>query len=156
MSDEAFIPSKYILTTANDTRTYPGRNPKNWKILGKLNMCDDWIELVNVIDNSELPAENYASREFTLTNTTTPCRYFRFEVSAVQYGSVFQLAELRFRGTPYSAPPETPCDYDVYMSSSLNLSVNCGSTYHFYDDGEPAETTITTECKQPHSHPQMT
>lgn len=135
-SDAAFIPSSYIMTTGGDTYNYSGRNPTSWKIFGKLNQCDDWTELVSVTNNTSLPIANNESREFSLTNTTTPCRYFRFEVSNIRSGTVFQLAELQFKGTDYSAPPEvTPTE--LTMSDGLSQEIECGTCYFFYDDGGP-------------------
>ena len=138
-SSTVFTPTQCILTTGGDTQNQSGRNPKTWRIKGKLNYCDEWITLIEKTNDNSMPAANNTSVTFNLTNTTTPCRYFRFEIDAIQGGDVFQLAELQFKGSAYSAPPETaPCDLNLYMYDGLNYNIECGSTYYFYDYGGPS------------------
>ena len=58
-SSVAFVPTGYILTTGNDTENNPGRNPKNWKLKGKVNKNDaSWTEIVSVTDDNTLGATN--------------------------------------------------------------------------------------------------
>lgn len=129
----AFTPTGYILTTANDNSTYLGRNPKSWRILGKLNSGDGWTELVSVTNNTTMQDVNYTPYEFNLTNTTTLCKYFRFEVSAIQNGGVFQLSEIQFR------------DNNILMSNNLSVAIPCDITYNFYDSGGPSSNYNTDQ-----------
>ena len=96
-SQAEFIPTAYILTTGNDNSSYHGRNPRNWVIKGKLNAGDSWTTIATVTNDNVLQDVDNTDYEFALNNTNAFC-YFRFEVSAVQSGTVFQLSELRFRG----------------------------------------------------------
>lgn len=94
MSREPINVNSYYLTTANDTKTYPGRNPKKWKVYGKLSEGDQWTELDNRTEWSELPADNYKKEGFGCSHMK--CQYFRFEVSELVSGDVMQLSEFEF------------------------------------------------------------
>jgi len=108
-SSAPFVPTSYILTTGGDNTTFPWRNPKNWTIKAKLNAYDEeWATLDTVENDNVLPSlGNNASHEYTITGNTNYYQYFRFEFSSiheeyqnkVDYGNVFQLAELQFMGT---------------------------------------------------------
>ena len=89
-------PQGYYLITGNDTKTYPKRNPKSWKILGKRYPDDEWTTIAEVKDYS-LPAENLALREFKLDVPYRSMQYFRFEVSEIGGGDRVQLSELVFK-----------------------------------------------------------
>ena len=98
-SSGAFVPTGYILTTGNDTETNPGRNPKDWKLLGKVNQSDaSWTEIVSVTDDTTLGATNNTPYEFAISGNTTAYQYFRFEVTANQSGGIFQLSEIELIG----------------------------------------------------------
>ncbi len=94
--------SAYTLYTANDTASYPDRNPKSWSIYGSED-GKEWT-LLEKVENGELPAENYASKTFTMKNTDA-YRYYKWEIHESEGGS-FQLSELLL----YTAEdiPETP------------------------------------------------
>lgn len=96
-SQQDFVPTGYVLTTANDTHKNPQRNPKNWVIKAKLNAGDPWTLIATVTNDQVLQNVSTTDFEFAIDNSAT-YRYFRFEVSAVQSGDSFQLGELRFRG----------------------------------------------------------
>ena len=107
-----FTPNGYILTTGNDTKEHPERNPKEWVIYGKTLEDDDWTELVHVTDGEQagLGTQNTTDYSFDITGLTEGYRYFRFEVrqingQAPNNNYIFQLAELQFIGT-YVDPPE--------------------------------------------------
>ena len=95
--DQAFTPLGYILTTANDTASNPGRNPVSWTIEGKMNETDDWTTLTSVKRNTSLPTSNYTDTEFSL-DTYKQCKYFRITFSELSSGTVFQLSDFRFFG----------------------------------------------------------
>ncbi len=107
----AIIPTGYILTTAEDTQTYPNRNPTAWVLYGKRNQGDAWTLLDSKTNNTSMPASNNTDVIFTFSNSQA-YKYFRFEVSAVnglqnndqynnQPAAKFQLAELRLMGNDY-------------------------------------------------------
>ena len=91
------IPHGYILTTGDDCAKYNGRNPKSWVIKAKRNQGDAWTTLVTVTNNTTMQDVNSTDYSFTLNNSNI-FKYFRFEVSAVQSGTVFQLSRLQFTG----------------------------------------------------------
>ena len=93
MSWQPITPTSYCLTTANDTKSYPGRNPKSWKVYGKLNEGDKWTEL-DSRTNGNLPADNYKEAWFSCSHMK--CQYFRFEISEIVSGDLMQLAEFTF------------------------------------------------------------
>ena len=97
MSREPINVTCYCLTTANDTKTYPEDNPKNWKVYGKLNKGDQWTE-IDHRTNGNLPADNYIETWFSCSHMK--CQYFRFEVSEkvskVGWYNYIQLSEFEF------------------------------------------------------------
>ena len=120
----AIIPTGYILTTAEDTQTYPNRNPTAWVLYGKRNQGDAWTLLDSKTNYTSMPASNHTDVSFSFSNSQA-YKYFRFEVSAVsglqnndQYNNQpaykFQLAELRLRG--YIEASNVP--YLAYSPSS--------------------------------------
>ncbi len=108
-ASRAMAPAYYILTTANDTGSYPDRNWKQWQIYG-MNATDEanvtresdaWVLLddkANVpTGNSmnELPAANYMSSFFTFSEeNTTEYRYFKVELDQIRGGGTMQMADM--------------------------------------------------------------
>ncbi len=106
-SDVAFIPLSYTMTTAADTYSWKGRNPKKWKIYAKAKESDSWTTIVEVNDGdvAGLGTENTTDYSFDITGVKSEYQYFRFEVSEVRARGgwqsnhyVFQLAELGLSG----------------------------------------------------------
>ena len=96
MSREPINVTSYCLTTANDAKSYPDRNPKKWKVYGKLNEGDQWTEL-DSRENGNLPADN--SKESWFSCGHMKCQYFRFEILEKvtdQWGPHMQLGEFQF------------------------------------------------------------
>ena len=89
------VPKGYVLTTGNDTGTNPGRNPKNWLIKAKANSSDSWTTIATVTNDTRMPAADTTACAYPINNTSS-YQYFRFEISAIQNGSVFQLSEFEF------------------------------------------------------------
>lgn len=54
----------YKLTTADDTQTYSGRNPKNWTLKAKVNIGDAWTVIDTKTGNTDMPAANCSSVDF--------------------------------------------------------------------------------------------
>ena len=100
----AFIPYGYIFTTGEDTKRYPGRNPKDWTVYGKVNENDSWTVLSTVSSDTVLQGINRSNFYFPIdyTGVNAPpreaYRYFRVEFTSVQSGGTFQLIEMRFYG----------------------------------------------------------
>lgn len=89
------VPKGYILTTGNDTGSNSGRNPKNWVIKAKANSGDAWTTIASVTNDIRMPAADTTACAYPINNTNS-YQYFRFEISAVQNGSIFQLSEFEF------------------------------------------------------------
>ena len=89
------VPKGYVLTTGNDTGTNPGRNPKNWVIKAKANSSDSWTTIATVTSDTRMPEADITACAYSINNTNS-YQYFRFEISAIQYGTVFQLSEFEF------------------------------------------------------------
>ena len=103
-SAEPIIPTGYVLTTGDDNATFNGRNPKDWTIKAKANPNDEWTTIATVINDQVLQDVNLTDFAFTVNNLNLASyQYFRFEVSAIQSGECFQLAELRFNVLNYTA-----------------------------------------------------
>ncbi len=143
---QAIKPTGYVLTTGNDTEVEPGRNPKSWIIKGKNNINDEWTTLTT-IDNGGMPNKNFAAKTFALS-TITAYRYYRFEITSLVDGDVFQLSEFcfliknindviieedantLFLGSNGSSPLFADCPLDsVFIGRNLSYSVSNNNGY---------------------------
>ena len=95
MSWEPINVTSYGFITANDTEAFPGRNPKNWKVYGKLNKGDQWTELDHRT-NGNPTVGNYMQAWYACGHMK--CQYFRFEVSenVSNDADLMQLSEFMF------------------------------------------------------------
>ena len=151
-SSVAFVPTGYILTTGNDTAAEgdENRNPKNWKVLAKVNKDDErWTELSIVENDTVMQKENYASFTFALNqipNNQKAYKYFKFEVSAVQSGSTFQLSEFEFIG--HMDDPSDP-DYTTQIQngvvSCFTVTEGTASGWHLVGNGSSSVEVVITE-----------
>ncbi len=94
-SREPIHPGSYCMVTCNDTREFPGRNPKKWKIFGKLNPNDQWIQIENRSLGGYFGAKNFTEYWFGIYDYGE-LQYFRLEISEVEDGQWMQLSEFRF------------------------------------------------------------
>ena len=90
---------RYMLSTADDTNNYQGRNPKSWTIWGTntespTNDADIWTEVVKVTDQS-MPTTNGTAKYFDVVGTPAAYRYYKFKVTDVVEWGMFQLGEIR-------------------------------------------------------------
>jgi hypothetical protein len=76
----------YTLTSANDA---PSRDPKDWKIQGS-NDGTTWVNLDT--RTGETFATRGLTKRYNFTNTTD-YKVYRFSVTAIGSGTLFQLAE---------------------------------------------------------------
>lgn len=98
---DPIVPTGYVLTTGDDTwldeeanEDKTGRRPKNWSIYAKLNSSADWEVLATVENDNSLPDDKCKSAQYSITNDKS-YQYFRFEISAIHEGDVFELSELQ-------------------------------------------------------------
>ena len=103
-------PYAYTLTTGKDTKKYPGRNWKSWKIYGAnfktmaeaTRDAEGWV----LLDNREnvgqdiFPAENLSPAAFSFSEFANGLdkkyNYFRVELSAAYDGTAYQMTEIEF------------------------------------------------------------
>ena len=70
------MPYGYRIYTANDTKTYPGRNPRTWRLYGSNTYSEDpnddcWKLIDERINDTTLGATNFTPYEFTLATEDT-------------------------------------------------------------------------------------
>ena len=110
--------SGYVLWTAEDTGSYPGRNPVSWTLEGSKD-GESWTVLTNVKDNNYLAEANYTANTFGLTNPSDEIySYFRFTVNKIKEGTTFQLSELQLLAEG------APVNYDLWVGSTRVSSKN--------------------------------
>ena len=132
-SDEPITPLSYVLTTADDTYTFQGRNPRDWTIKAKANPNDEWTTLASVTNDQVLQNVNYTDFAFSLNNPQwVSYQYFRFEVSSIQSGGCFQLSELKFKVVHQSTCPR-PADVNILYSHGSTALVSWISEALGYD-----------------------
>ncbi len=146
-SDKPFVPVGYFLTTGDDTQTHPNRNPKAWKLYGKVGTGDwdeEWELLASVTDGAAagLGTSNMTEYEFQINGVNKEYRFIRFEVEELcgleddKY--VFQLAELRMRGHAFKAVTgDVNCDGSVNaadVTALYSFILNHNTTYEATSD----------------------
>ena len=133
--------SGYTIWTGNDTGEDPGRNPTEWT----LSACNDYDETnksggtwqaIDTVTDGRLREENLADTTFTIPETKTAYRYFKLNITSINYANTMQLGELALSYRAKScathdwaytrtvAPTCTEDGYDVETCS------NCGQVQH--------------------------
>ena len=82
-SMEPFTAKSYTLITANDIASYNDRNPKRWKLYGKVNAKDQY-KLIDERDTEKnggdgLPTKNYTGKDYTIQHPDK-YMYYKLEV----------------------------------------------------------------------------
>lgn len=85
--------SEYSLVTGDDTHSYSGRNPRNWKVYGS-NDKNNWKQLVEVKNDRTMRDENEQEYRFRIKGAA-PYRYYKFEFLKVWEDTRIQLAEIK-------------------------------------------------------------
>ena len=139
----------YKLTTADDTQTYSGRNPKNWTLKAKVNSGDAWTVIDTKTGNTDMPAANCSSVDFE-TDVQGMYQYFRLEVSTVQSGDWFQLSEMQLYGCSdrefsfrYGNVNVTPAAATNELTVALNNQSGASDTYTLTSVDGSYEYTFT-------------
>ena len=95
--------SSYVLTTANDTATYTGRNPKSWTLYGsnkKLSRnSKGWVKLHSVKNDTILKPVNFKDYTYKIGKTQKPFYYYKLEITENKGADCTQLAELTLKGS---------------------------------------------------------
>ncbi len=93
-ADKPLTPKGYFLYTGGDTKSYPGRNPTDWVLLGRNDPKGEWCLIDEKTGYDDMPAANNQRCQFMVENgADASYRYFRFEVSGIKSGDIFQLSE---------------------------------------------------------------
>lgn len=106
-AEEPITPSYYRLVTANDTKSFPGRNWKTYKIYGAnfsdpeqaTREADGWVLIDDKKDvgKDQIPADNFAEAYLYLSKpSNTPYEYFKIEITESVSGSIMQMSEFSF------------------------------------------------------------
>jgi hypothetical protein len=85
--------TEYRLFTADDTHTYPDRNPVTWRMSGS-NDKQNWTTLDEQKNNHRLRDENEQEYRFKPA-TKGSFRYYRFEFIRMTAGTRLQLSEIK-------------------------------------------------------------
>ncbi len=98
-ASEATYLTGYQFTTANDNKSFVGRNPSDWTIEGS----DDnstWTTIVSESGNTVMQNVNYTPYYFSLSNPPSKAyKYFKVTVTKAQGNSYFQMGEVALIGT---------------------------------------------------------
>ena len=120
----------YTITTANDNTSSKGRNPKDWIIYGS-NDKSEWTKLDSVSNDTKLQDENFTPYEYTLaTGIATKYEYYKWEITANQGASVFQVSEFSI-----TVPNCTEETHEAALTLINQRQVTCtkdGYTQDFY------------------------
>ena len=92
--DEPITVNGYALTTGDDLVRYPGRNPKDWKLMAKRSKSDEWTTIATVTGDTRLPAIDRQRVEYQCDVKGQTWKYFRIEISNCQSGDWMQLSQL--------------------------------------------------------------
>lgn len=96
--------SSYTITTANDTATYKGRNPKTWVLYGsnkKLSRdAKGWKKIHSVKNDKKLKPVNFKKFTYKLKKPAKPYRYYKLEIEDNKGADCTQLSEFTLKGKP--------------------------------------------------------
>lgn len=90
-------PSQYRFRIANDTYSYPERNPKCWKLEAKYSRADEWVT-ISTVTGATLPTESFIeSANFVIGDEykNQSFRYFRLVFGATEN---FQMSDFLLEG----------------------------------------------------------
>ena len=98
--EEAKAISGYTFTTANDTASNTGRNPKSWVIYGSNDTaCESesytgWTEICRVTDDTTMQGVNFTDYSFAVDGNTTAYQYYKIVFTANGGDGSLQLSEI--------------------------------------------------------------
>lgn len=142
---EPITPISYTLITGADTQQFPGRNPRKWKLMAKLNTNDEWTEIAVVEEDSRLEAKNNEPYDYDLNVAGGTYQYFRYEVSerrtelsdGTSFGAM-QLADLHLNVSTSLAPQNV----GTYTAHAVSLD---NTNYKLPATGTMRDFTITQQ-----------
>ena len=98
----------YVITTANDTSIYKGRNPKNWVLYASNKKLPanskKWKKIHSVKNDKKLKAKDFKSYSFKLKKKAKAYRYYKLQILDNKGDTCTQLSEFKLKGTVYTSP----------------------------------------------------
>ena len=85
--------NEYGLVTGEDTHSYPGRNPRNWKVMGS-NDKSNWKVISEVKNDRCMRDENEQEYRFRVKDAPA-YRYYKFVFEQVWEDTRIQLSEIK-------------------------------------------------------------
>ena len=85
--------TEYGLVTGEDTHSYPGRNPRNWKVMGS-NDKSNWKVISEVKNDRSMRDENEQEYRFRVKDAPA-YRYYKFVFEQVWEDTRIQLSEIK-------------------------------------------------------------
>ena len=85
--------NEYGLVTGEDTHSYPGRNPRNWKVMGS-NDKSNWKVISEVKNDRKERDENEQEYRFRVKDAPA-YRYYKFVFEQVWEDTRIQLSEIK-------------------------------------------------------------
>ena len=85
--------NEYGLVTGEDTHSYPGRNPRNWKVMGS-NDKSNWKVISEVKNDRSMRDENEQEYRFRVKDAPA-YRYYKFVFEQVWEDTRIQLSEIK-------------------------------------------------------------
>ncbi|MBQ6676890.1 MAG: S-layer homology domain-containing protein [Clostridia bacterium] len=125
-TDEYVKPVGYVLVTAEDTATNPGRNPKNWTLEG-LSKEGAWVMLDGILQDQSLPAANHAEICRKVGNDQE-YNTFRITFRGLTGGTTFQLSEMYLITDGASREPSVTFDSHGGTGNVSPISAKTGRT----------------------------
>ena len=130
---QAYVLTSFTITSGNDVAN---RDPDQWKIQGS-NDGNNWTDIFTYSNNGTSP---FSARNQVLLYSgggddyVTPSAYlhFRYHVTSVKSGSLHQINELEFFGTPDSTDPtltsSVPADNATGVAVDADIVLNFSET----------------------------
>ena len=126
------LTSTYDIYSANDASE---RDPKNWTLQGSTDNTN-WVTL-DTVSNHGTWASRQAKETFTSDQIPSAYRYYRWNCTAVQSGSIMQISEFqifgdvaRYINTSYSGSGSiTPGDVYVAHGSNKTFTITPDADY---------------------------
>ncbi|MDC3146032.1 Ig-like domain-containing protein, partial [Candidatus Pelagibacter sp.] len=140
---QAYTLNSFTITSGNDV---VNRDPDQWKIQGS-NDGNNWTDIFTYSNDGTPP---WSDRNQVLLYSgggddfATPSAYlhFRYHVTSVKSGSLHQINELEFFGTPDSTDPTLTSSVPADNATGVALDANIVLNFDEFVDAETGNITI--------------
>jgi len=153
MTTEPINPTAYYMTTGDNTKQFPGCNPRIWNIYAKKNPGDAWV-LIDKRDNTDYPRDRMENANFWtgwwgVSVGKEMYQYFRLEMIENWNLGYFQISEFGFQYNENVEIDENELYYTVVDASdgypgnlALNLFDGNLDTKWCVDKGNKSKTPL--------------